>query len=281
MIEPIDLAEYTRRSLAEMRALLNKRPGGLASAMEERVAVPVPPACVLDYRDRHKGSKRGARRPWSQITGITLHQTACLYLRDEETRPAKIDRARERVAKIGVHLVALRDGSVVWSNPLDVCMPQAQRYFNRTDIGIEIDGHYSGIEGDPRTFWKPLLRPFRKPLGLSAAQVSGVLAACDWLVAEVAAHGGRIRYVHAHRQTSKSRTSDPGELLWKAVALPLRERHGLSDGGDGWYVPAKLQRMGDCWADKGPGRPIPREWDPRRTVAYRDQPTHPHAQEPA
>ncbi|GAF99323.1 unnamed protein product, partial [marine sediment metagenome] len=43
-------------------------------------------------------------------------------------------------------------------------------------------------------------------------------------------------------QSSTSRVSDPGEKVWKLIAIPAMERFGLKDGGKtfklgGWTIP--------------------------------------------
>lgn len=225
------------------------------------------PACLRDTTQEHPGAKRLRRRGWDKITGITLHQTATCYLADHAPA-SKIQPAVARVSKIGVHGVVLRNGIAVYSNPLDWEMPQAQA-FNPCDIGIEIDGYFAGVEGDDRTFWRPASTPDRQPMGESKAQTDAALAMIRYFCQLVASHGGRIRYLHAHRQTSATRQSDPGEMIWKTIALPAMAEHGLTDGGDGFFVPhTRDRKRGQLSTSAGPGRPIPHQWDPSRTSPY-------------
>lgn len=253
----------------------------MAAAMAKQLAEMGPPTCFVDTRNAHPARKRGKRRSWESIEGITLHQTACRFLRQDETDPQKIAKVVARVSKIGVHHVVLRNGMSVWSNPYDHRMPQAQRYFNRTDVGIEIDGYYAGVQGDLSTFWKPKSKPNRKPLPLSPKQVDATLETVAYIIDTVHKHGGEIKYIHAHRQTSGTRVADPGELLWKAVAVPVMQEYGLSYGGPAFYVPAKKDAVEpgvytSSYATAG--RPIPREWDDSATHGYRDTPDKPTPQ---
>lgn len=75
-----------------------------------------------------------------------------------------------------------------------------------------------------------------------------------WIAWRVAQHNGTLRVLCAHRQSSKDRPNDPGEAIWKGVALPLHAELGLTDGGAAFVL--------------GDGRAIPREWDPTRSERY-------------
>ena len=242
------------------------------------------PVCILDTREVHGQQKALGKRAWSSITGITLHQTATCYLwsgGDGNFDQAKLDRAVERVSGIGVHGVVLRPGLAVWSHDLNQRCPQAQQAFNHSDIGIEIDGWFSGLLDDPstlrdeagKTFWKPASRPDRQPMAEMPQQTAAALAMCRFFIREVERHGGKIKHIHAHRQTSKTRVSDPGQMVWQTIAIPLMDEFGLDFGWEGisqadFVVPNKKHRRGILWTTKGPGRPIPRQWDPNATADY-------------
>lgn len=231
---------------------------------------------VVDYTARSSGTARRRRRPWSQITGITLHQTATCFLTARDRRQisaADLNRAMDRVRGIAVHGVVLRCGVSVYLHEPNWLVWQAQRVFNDTDIGIEIDGWFAGVEGRDSTFWRPASRPARQPMGESPAQTEAALTLIDFFVELVARHGGEIKHIHAHRQTSASRRSDPGELIWRSIAIPAMEKHGLDFGfrdipGPDFFVPGKALRRGNLWTGRGPGRPIPVEWDDRATARY-------------
>lgn len=230
------------------------------------------PTDVHDFRVQHI-DKMGGQRDWSEVTGITLHQTAtCFLMAESNPDPDKLKRALSRVAKIKAHAVVLRCGHTALNAPITRRMAQAQRYFNKTDFGIEIDGWYGGVHDNPRTFWKPKSRPDRTPMELSQVQVAATRALCRWVVETVAHHGGEVRHVHAHRQTHSGKPSDPGQLLWQAVGVWCRDTLGLTyEVAGGETVPAKNSRRGDCWSTRGPGRPIPYEWDARQPHKYSDK----------
>lgn len=250
---------------------LYKAEGQTSEQLAEAIAAaakappPIMPASIVDTRLEHDGAKRLRRRPWTAIDSITLHQTATCYLQAGAPREK---RAIDRVSKLGVHAIVMRGGFSVLANGPEWEMPQAQRIFNGRGIGVEVDGWFAGIEGDRSTFWAPQGTD-RDPMSESPEQTRAALELIDYLVELVGSHGGRIKHLHAHRQTSRTRRSDPGELLWRTIAIPAMKKHGLTYGldeipGPKFFVP----RQGKIWSYKGPGRPIPAAWDPSATADY-------------
>lgn len=200
-----------------------------------------PPPGYVDLRGTHAKpgqSKSQPVRPWAQITGITLHQTACLIG----------DRA-PLWAGVWAHLGVTRGAQIIHIYDFAERVNHGHN-LNAGDVGIEIDGHFAGVEGDLRTYWRPPQDPGRMPLDLRDEQVLAARRAVEFVVETVAAHGGCVRLIHAHRQSSSQRISDPGSAIWKAVGLWAQEKLGLDDGGPGFTV--------------GDGRPIPEAWDARR-----------------
>lgn len=190
----------------------------------------------VDVTDRSPADKRKRTRAWSRITGIVLHQTGVHGF------PA---RAWPRVtAHVGVDT----DGKVWWIHPLQAHL-WASHGFNATTVAIEVAGNYRREEGRLHSFWAK----GGGPDALTPAAVEGIRRAIQFIIAEVERHGGRIAYVHAHRQASKTRPACPGEAIWRAGGVWAQETLGLSDGGDGYTI--------------GDGLPIPRAWDERRGQA--------------
>ena len=126
--------------------------------------------------------------------------------------------------------------------------------FNSKDVGIEIDGHFAGVEGNIRTYWRPKSMPNRQPMSVSEAQIKATLAVIKWIIDTVAEHGGKVEFIHAHRQSSKMRTSDPGSKVWQRIAMEAKKQFGLVDGGPTF-------KLG--------GFPVPKEWDDSYTDSYR------------
>jgi len=196
-----------------------------------RVTDPVPPF-VTDRRkyaaQSHHGYKTRAR-PIAKVTGACLHQTACVL----GERP-------ERYDGIGAHLAITRAGQVIWLHSFDRLVVHGNGWNNGT-IGIEIDGIYAGVEGDPRTVWPAGTQPQR----LTDETVKAALMTLEWIRTAVPS----VRVVVAHRQSSASRRADPGEAIWKRIALVS----GMEMAPD--------TVLGD-------GLPIPREWWPGSDHRY-------------
>jgi antitoxin (DNA-binding transcriptional repressor) of toxin-antitoxin stability system len=192
----------------------------------------IAPTNVTAFHDLRKSASLThvfGRREWSDVRGITIHQTACV---------------------IGV----TRGGQIMWLHSFDKLVVHGNG-FNTQCIGVELDGLYEGVAGDPSTLWDDPSTPHREQGQTPTPElIEAARAAVRWAVAVVAANGGTVSKLVAHRQSSANRRNDPGSALWQAVALPMMEELGLSDGGPGFRI--------------GGGREIPREWDPSRTGKY-------------
>jgi N-acetyl-anhydromuramyl-L-alanine amidase AmpD len=184
--------------------------------------------------------QRVRKRPWSSVTGICLHQTACVL----GERP-------ERWSTVGAHLGVMRSGRVVWMHNFDKNVAHGNGW-NQATVGIEIDGLYAGVEGDPSTVWDdPSTARREQGMTLTQEAAEATRQALRWICSEVARNGGKVRALVAHRQASANRRNDPGSAIWQDVALPIHAELGLSDGGVGFKL------------DTGGGYAIPEAWDPR------------------
>jgi hypothetical protein len=197
-------------------------------------------ANFFDLRGQHGRpglSRSQPHRPWRQITGITLHQTACL-----------IGEKAASWKAVHAHVGITRSGKVVQIYAFTDRVNHGHN-LNAGDVGIEIDGYYEGVEGNERTFWRPREEPNRKPLRPTPKQIAAAQETVRWIRDVVNGMGGKLTFIHAHRQSSKDRQSDPGSRIWRDVGLWAQRNLGLSDGGRGFTV--------------GDGLPIPADWDPR------------------
>jgi peptidoglycan hydrolase-like protein with peptidoglycan-binding domain len=211
------------------------------SAEVAAVATQGHPANFVDVRGQHGRaglSKAQPHRPWKQITGITLHQTASL-----------IGEKEARWFAVPTHLGITRKGKVIQLYSF-TDRTNHDHDLNAGDVGIEIDGFYEGVEGDIGTFWRAESHPDRKPLRPKLEQIAAARETVRWIRDVVNGFGGRLKFIHAHRQSSKDRRSDPGSRIWREVGVWAQDNLGLSDGGAGFAV--------------GDGRPIPEKWDARR-----------------
>lgn len=216
-----------------------------------------PPPLVHGKR-KHKLGADGrvvVRRP-EDIDGIVVHQTACTFGPFDDA-----ERRHERALGVACHALAFRDGNVVIANPL-LWYVQHGNGFNARSLGLEIEGLLPGLVDDPATAPREDLQTTwnGRPDELTGLLVDAACLAIDALVELALEEGIRIRYVWAHRQSSASRRSDPGEGVWRRVVLEHAvARRGLET------QPALVLSGGK---PRKPGRPIPIDWDPAGVGKY-------------
>jgi N-acetyl-anhydromuramyl-L-alanine amidase AmpD len=200
-----------------------------------------PPDVLIDRRQfaakYHNVHGESHPRPWSHITGICLHQTAC-----------DMGERVERYDTLGAHFGVLRSGRVLYVHDIQNLIWHGNAWNNGT-VGIEINGLFEGVLGDPKTVWDdPTTKVHEIGQRVTPDQIVATKQLVRWICSEVAKNGGEIRVLVAHRQSSKDRRDDPGSEVWQTVALPLHSELGLTDGGVGFVVG---------------GLPIPEAWDSR------------------
>jgi hypothetical protein len=210
---------------------------GLERSLQGSASVAAPPDPLFDLRAQASRQHDYGARPWSKVTGVCLHQTACV-----------LGEKPERWATVGAHIGITRGGKVIHLHDFNRLIVHGNGW-NSECVGIELDGMYAGVEGNPRTFWKPPGEPNRQPQSPTPELVEAAKRAIRWIDAVVKGHGGKLNVLVAHRQASKDRQSDPGSALWQAIALPMHKELGLTDGGVGFKI--------------GSGYAIPEAWDPR------------------
>lgn len=217
-----------------------------------------PPKNLVVTKDKHPLKKGRGTRELASIKGVTLHQTACV-----------LGEKEHRWFNVACHIGITRAGKIIYNNDL-IKKAWHGNGFNTGTIGIEIDGHYAGLEAqdeagkwvpDMKSYWRPK-HSRRLPLSITEAQIEACKEAIRWVKRVVDEAGGDFRYILAHRQSSPSRVSDPGEKIWRLVAVPLLEELNMEDGGEDYYITNRKKR---------PGKPIPGAWDPDRhgAVPYR------------
>lgn len=185
---------------------------------------------VVDEHEVFHGSD--SLRDWGQVKGIVLHQTAC-----------RVGTKVPRWYSVTCHVGLPSDGKVIYNNDLRRKMWHGNG-FNRDTVGFEIDGNYQGIDGWDATRWKP----GGGPAHLTKEQLQAAKDAVAWVVAEVAANGGKVTHIWAHRQSSNQRQSDPGSEIWTGVGLWAQRELGL---------------LNNPGVTLGTGMALPVEWDER------------------
>lgn len=213
---------------------------------------------MIDRRDFHTPSYRDAHgkiihynpetRSWEETTGTTLHQTAC-----------NMGERIERYDTIGAHFAVLLSGRVIRLCDNNRIVFHGNGW-NARCVGIEVNGLYAGREDDPataqdealRSTWDDPSTPTREqPMRTTPQAMLATRNLVRWIHWDIARHGGKMTKLVAHRQSSLERRNDPGEAIWKAVALPLHAELGLDDGGVGFKIGGYA--IPECWDSRCKG----------------------------
>lgn len=207
---------------------------------------PPSPIPGIDFYDRRKyaAQAHGPHKEWpvtirplEQVTGVCLHQTACI-----------LGERVERYDTVGAHYAITRAGKLIWLHDFTHKVAAANGWNNGT-VSIEVDGLLAGVKGDPNTVWDDPSTPHKEQaVNLTPAQANTLRALLRYLKLE-SPIGPRMNVIVAHRQSSGDRQNDPGSEIW-TIAIEMNRELGTSDGGAGF-------KLDD-------GRPIPQEWDPSR-----------------
>ena len=194
---------------------------------------------VIDRRGRHALPKLWGRpRLPSSVFGVTIHQTGC-----------NMPRKAEGWDRLNAHIGITQEGAVIIENDPGNMIWHAQGLSLRT-IGIEFEGNFCGLDGDLRTLWKGGGGPHHVPSAMRIA----IDVVFDWLSDWFKTASAEWKFTCGHRQSKDTRIADPGEELWKLVAIPWMEANGSTDGGATFKM--------------GSGRPIPREWAGQERPTY-------------
>lgn len=186
---------------------------------------------------------RVRRRKKEEITGICLHQTACVY---GNVSPS-------RYATVGAHYLITMNGETIWIFDDEWFIWAANQWSGGT-ISIEFEGVLAGKllangKPDSSTVWDDPSTPKREfATRLTDAQKE----AGKKLIRELSKKWP-IRVIVSHRQSSKTRRADPGPEIWQEVAIPMIE---------------ELQFKNANTIVLGDGRPVPVDWDPNGTGEY-------------
>lgn len=194
-------------------------------------------------------------RPAATITGIVVHQTACFFgLSQAQIKASGGDRdlaLHRRGLNIACHVIAYAHGHAVHVNPFEWWVHHGNG-FNATTLGLEVEGIFQGSLAKPKKSGE---------LPLSATGLAAAKEAIDYMVVEGKKRGIVLTEVFAHRQSSSDRRSDPGEELWKQLVLGHAVKVHKLKTNVGLALPASNPR-------NGPGKPIPKQWDPSATAPY-------------
>lgn len=212
---------------------------------------------MFDLRGHHTPVLNGKiyfprSRPWDQVRGVTLHQTACW-----------MGEKPERYWHIGAHFAVTREGRIFRMADLDRLVIHGNGWNNQC-VGIEVDGLYAGLEDDPNTIpneallttWNdPTTKVRETPMKVTAESMTRLRQLLRWIYFEIARNGGAQKVLGAHRQSSGNRENDPGQAIWQSSAVPIQAELRLSDGGPGFFLTNPPEHGGN-------GKPIPTAWNP-------------------
>jgi hypothetical protein len=225
---------------------------GLAKLPYDELAAKID---LTDFRQRPRtpAQKRGiahGTRDLANVTALWIHQTASLLDSPERFLSVPVQGAIDTAAR-GVLLHPLR------------AYTYHANAANRFTIGIEVACRAAGVEGIEKTFWVSRTEK-RKGLGYSQLvheatdeQILSARHLVTYYIEEVErqakplrAQGIKVPGIIAigdHRNSSSSRTSDPGSRLhWEVVEWAIRE-YGLKRGpvvGSGRLSPTAWTREG-------------------------------------
>ena len=174
-----------------------------------------------------KSGNISTRKP-ETIDAVVLHQTAC------SIGPAADDKRRKRrVLEWPYHAVTYDDGCTVLAHSPLLYTYHANS-LNKRSLGFAVEGHFAAFIGQEM----PIHSSY------SEAQADGARRGLKRLVEDARALGCTIRYVLAHRQSSRNRAGDPGEYWFKLLSRFARDELGLETlpaltTGDGQTLPPK------------------------------------------
>lgn len=197
-------------------------------------------------------------RKAKDINAIGLHQTAVDFAASRQQIAAEHGDAKMALAmraeahEIPAHAVAFTEGFFVTAVPL-LWYAYCGNGMNAYALQVEIDGLYCGNTRDRiGSTWGG------KPMTLTETTIETARNAVGYLYDEGRALGCPLEYYLAHRQFTL-KNSDPGQEIWEAVGVDFCEK-----------VLGLKPKLDYCEKDKKgkPGKPIPRDWDPRSTHPY-------------
>lgn len=158
---------------------------------------------------------------------------------DEEGKQKLAERIalHERFWKVPYHFVALPNGDILYNNDVRSYTWHGNRA-NKKTLGVAVVGHFPGLEKN------------RKPSHTKVDDffLSTMRKCMRLAVLKSREEGCPIEDLTAHRVYSAGRINDPGEYIWKHVAIPSMDEYSLTS---------------DYGRKVDSGRPIPQDWDPK------------------
>lgn len=177
-------------------------------------------------------SSRKPSRNLSEVDAVVLHQMA--FNRDNN-----MDDYLHTVS----HYIIMQDGSIGKLYDHDVVL-NASNCFNSRSIAIEFAGNFPSTRGK---YYKPYEYGRHQ---LTKAQAEAGRHLLRTLTNDASLPN--LKYVFAHRQSSRSRGNDPGPDIWYNVGEWAIQKLGLSDGGPSFKC-GKGKSINPEWKSWGKG----------------------------
>lgn len=184
-----------------------------------------PGASIVDLTARTDKSLRKGRRDPKTVYALVLHQMACCF---QPRDPLK------RFLSLNSHFGILADGRILQLHPISALL-WASNGFNARSVAVEFAGNFPSTRG---VWWQGAKFGRNRP---TQAQIDAGRRLIRHLIATMG-----LTHVLAHRQSSGTRTNDPGPDIWRNVGQWAVDRLGMRDGGAGFKI--------------GSGSAIPAEW---------------------
>jgi hypothetical protein len=171
----------------------------------EKASAPLAlPENYFDLSDKAFTGPRKGVRPWSQITGIGVHQTACWMGERAERWANHKYRNKEGVlvqASLKAHYGITRQGKIYRVHPEQAFVWHAQQ-LSKDTIGFEFDGSFPGIEGDLSTWYKG----YKEPMKPTDEQIVAGMELTRYLGKLLARNGSSLVGIYPHRIATDDRT---------------------------------------------------------------------------
>ncbi len=174
---------------------------------------------LVDHRQtprRGRGRARGTRKI-EDIYALWYHQTGCLISSEGLSIPAH---------SLILRRTDTRPTTIVLLHPIRAYL-YGSHHANPFAITIEVEACAAGVSGDPRTLWTPKGKTVAEHWAeASEDQIMATRIVGQYYIDEVAAQDGAVTHSGNHRNSHKSRVSDPGQ----EIATRCTRYHGLLPG---------------------------------------------------
>lgn len=199
------------------------------------------PSKYVDNRKTANVLQRKNLRSVKDVNEIVWHQT-----------DVPMGERASRYVDSSAHFFVTAGGQIIQLHDIEWLTYHAHA-LNTCSIGIEIEGAFLGIEGDPKTWASYHTKVGRKPSILTQAAIDAACRLARYIRDLLLIRGGELKRYYTHRQGSDMRDRDPGSAIYQLIVLVSALELSID-------VPFLEVR--------GKGKPVPKEWDSRSDKRY-------------